>query len=86
MTAYCVSKTALISLTKSIALDFASQNIRANCVRPGTTETPMVTSQLAQQPNSNKARREMKKVRPANRLGRPEEIAHGILYLASDFE
>jgi len=44
MTAYCVSKTALISLTKSIALDFASQNIRANCVRPGTTETPMVTS------------------------------------------
>jgi len=84
MVAYCVSKAAVVSLTKSIALDFASQNIRANCVCPGTTETPMPLSWLAKQPDPQKARRAMEEVRPANRLGKPEEIAYGILYLASD--
>jgi len=71
-------------LTKSIALDFASQNIRANCVCPGTTQTPLVASVLAKQADPERARRELEKVRPANRLGKPEEIAYGILYLASD--
>ncbi len=82
--AYNVSKAGLISLTKSTALDFISQNIRANCVCPGTTETPLVASALAKQADPEKARRELEKVRPANRLGKPEEIAYGILYLASD--
>lgn len=82
--AYNVSKAGLISLTKSIAVDFASKNIRANCVCPGTTETPLVESFLAKEPDPEKARREWGKVRPANRLGRPEESAYGILYLASD--
>jgi NAD(P)-dependent dehydrogenase (short-subunit alcohol dehydrogenase family) len=82
--AYNVSKAGLISLTKSIALDFASQNIRANCVCPGTTETLLVASALAEQVDPERARRELEKVRPANRLGKPEEIAYGILYLASD--
>ena len=82
--AYNTSKAGLISLTKSIALDFASQNIRANCVCPGTTQTPLVASVLAKQADPERARREVEKVRPANRLGKPEEIAYGILYLASD--
>lgn len=82
--AYNTSKAGLISLTKSIALDFASQNIRANCVCPGTTQTPLVASALAKQADPERARREVEKVRPANRLGKPEEIAYGILYLASD--
>ncbi len=82
--AYNVSKAGLISLTKSIALDFASQNIRANCVCPGTTETSLVASALAKQADPERARRELERVRPANRLGKPEEIAYGILYLASD--
>jgi len=82
--AYNVSKAAVISLTKSIALDFASQNIRANTVCPGTTETPMPLTWLAKQPDPEKARRAMEEVRPVNRLGKPDEIAYGILYLASD--
>ncbi|MCD6318744.1 glucose 1-dehydrogenase [Candidatus Aerophobetes bacterium] len=82
--AYNVSKSGLISLTKSIAVDFASQNIRANCVCPGTTETPLVTSALAKQADPARARRALEEIRPANRLGKPEEIAYGILYLASD--
>jgi NAD(P)-dependent dehydrogenase (short-subunit alcohol dehydrogenase family) len=82
--AYNTSKAGLISLTKSIALDFASQNIRANCVCPGTTQTPLVASVLAKRADPERARREVEKIRPANRLGKPEEIAYGILYLASD--
>jgi len=82
--AYNVSKAGLISLTKSVAVDFASQNIRANCICPGTTETPLAVSDLAKQADPEKARRDLEKVRPANRLGKPEEIAYGILYLASD--
>ncbi|MBE0478269.1 SDR family oxidoreductase [Candidatus Aerophobetes bacterium] len=82
--AYNVSKAAVISLTKSIAIDFASQNIRANTVCPGTTETPMPLNWLKKQPNPEELRRGIEEIRPANRLGQPEEIAYGILYLASD--
>ena len=82
--AYNVSKAALISLAKSIAVDFALQNIRANCVCPGTTETTLFKSYLAKQPDPKSARREFEIIRPANRVGRPDEIAYGILYMASD--
>jgi NAD(P)-dependent dehydrogenase (short-subunit alcohol dehydrogenase family) len=82
--AYNVSKSAIIALTRSIAVDFASDNIRANCVCPGTTETPLVRDAISKSQDPEKTRRELEEVRPANRLGRPEEIAAGILYLASD--
>ncbi|TET61788.1 glucose 1-dehydrogenase [Candidatus Aerophobetes bacterium] len=81
---YNVSKAGLIFLTKSIAVDFASKNVRANCVCPGTTETPLAAAYFAKQPDPEKARRDFEEIRPANRLGRPEETAYGILYLASD--
>ncbi len=83
-TAYNVSKAGIIALTRSLAVDFARYNIRANCVCPGTTETTLVKDALAKASDSKKARRELESVRPADRLGRPEEIAAGILYLASD--
>ena len=82
--AYNVSKSGVIGLTRSTAIDFASQNIRVNCVCPGTTETPLVKAALERAPDPAAARRSLEEVRPANRLGRPEEIAAGILYLASD--
>jgi len=82
--AYNVSKSGIIALTKSIAVDFAMNNIRANCVCPGTTETALVKDALSKAPDPEKIRRELESVRPANRLGKPEEIAAGILYLASD--
>lgn len=83
-TAYNVSKSGIIALTKSIAVDFAKDNIRANCVCPGTTETALVKEALSRALDPEKARRELEVVRPANRLGQPDEIAAGILYLASD--
>jgi len=82
--AYNVSKGGVISLTKSMAIDFAADNIRVNCVCPGTTETPLVETALNVAPEPGKARRELEAVRPLNRLGQPKEIAFGILYLASD--
>jgi NAD(P)-dependent dehydrogenase (short-subunit alcohol dehydrogenase family) len=82
--AYNVSKSGVISLTKSTAIDFATHHIRINCVCPGTTETPLVKAALEKAPDPAAARRAVEESRPANRLGRPEEIAAGILYLASD--
>lgn len=82
--AYNVSKSGIIALTKSTAIDFAAHNIRVNCVCPGTTETPLVKAAVERAPDPAAARRALEEIRPANRLGRPEEIAAGILYLASD--
>lgn len=82
--AYNVSKGGIIALTKSIAVDFAADNVRANCVCPGTTETALMKDALSKAPDPKRAYRELEEVRPANRLGQPEEIAAGILYLASD--
>jgi len=81
---YNVSKSGVIALTRSIAIDFAADNVRANCVCPGTTETPLVTAALSRAQEPERVRRELEAVRPAKRLGKPEEIAAGILYLASD--
>lgn len=84
LSAYCVSKSGVIELTKCIAIEYAADNIRANCVCPGTTYTPMVKEAIDKAPDPVKARHEYECVRPANRLGQPEEIAAGVLYLASD--
>jgi NAD(P)-dependent dehydrogenase (short-subunit alcohol dehydrogenase family) len=82
-TAYDTSKGGVVNMTRCLALDFAEHNIRANCVCPGTTETPMVKKAIEIAPDPAKARRSFE-ARPLLRLGRPEEIAAGILYLASD--
>jgi NAD(P)-dependent dehydrogenase (short-subunit alcohol dehydrogenase family) len=82
--AYNVSKGGLIALTKSCAVDLASKGIRVNCVCPGTTNTPLVRKAVARAADARAARRALEEVRPANRLGEPEEIASAILYLASD--
>jgi len=82
--AYNVSKGGVIALTRSIAVDFAAENVRANCICPGTTETPLVTEAISRTKEPERVRHELEAIRPANRLGLPEEIAAGILYMASD--
>lgn len=81
--AYNVSKAAMIELTKSCAVDFASRGIRVNCVCPGTTATPLVEELVARAPDPAAARRQWESIRPMNRLGTTKEIASAILYLAS---
>jgi NAD(P)-dependent dehydrogenase (short-subunit alcohol dehydrogenase family) len=81
--AYNVSKAGMIALTRSCAVDHASQGIRVNCVCPGTTDTPLVQEAVSRAPDPAAARRALEQARPANRLGTPEEIASAVLYLAS---
>lgn len=82
--AYNVSKAGMISLTKSCAVDLAAYGIRVNCVCPGTTDTPLVRAAVNRAADPAAARRTLEEIRPLNRLGRPEEIASAILYLASE--
>ena len=82
--AYNVSKGGLISLTQSCAVDFASKGIRVNCVCPGTTDTPLVQTAIGRAPDPRAARRALEEVRPAKRLGTPEEIASAVLFLAGE--
>ena len=82
--AYSTSKGGVISLTKSIALDFVDENIRANSICPGTVNTPWVQRITQNYDNPEKARELMRQRQPLGRLGEPEEIAMAAVYLASD--
>jgi NAD(P)-dependent dehydrogenase (short-subunit alcohol dehydrogenase family) len=81
--AYNVSKAGMLALTRSMAVDGAPA-IRVNCVCPGTTETPLVLAAIARSADPMAARKALETSRPLGRLGRPEEIARAILFLADD--
>jgi len=86
---YCATKAAIVNLTREMALDYGPLGIRVNCVCPGAVETPrfrgfpprptlgegMTDEQRRTMGNTNKA---------LLRMGRPEEIAYGVLFLVSD--
>ena len=74
----------MIGLTRSCAVDFADRGVRVNCVCPGTTLTPLVEEAVGRAADPVAAKRHLEEIRPLNRLGKAEEIASAILYLASD--
>ena len=84
--AYGTSKAAVIALTRSIAIDFVGQGIRANAICPGTVHTPFVEGFLERHfaDNKDEVRNQLHARQPLGRMGRPEEIASAALYLASD--
>jgi NAD(P)-dependent dehydrogenase (short-subunit alcohol dehydrogenase family) len=82
--AYCATKFAVVGLTKALALDHATDNVRVNCVCPGRVETPFVAARLAEYPDPEAAYREMAATQALGRMGTPGEIAAAVLYLASD--
>jgi 3(or 17)beta-hydroxysteroid dehydrogenase len=84
--AYCASKGAVRLLTKSAALHCgrAGYNIRLNSVHPSFADTPMVQELIATSRNPDRVREGLMKAAPMGRMGRPEEVANAILYLASD--
>ena len=79
--AYCATKGALIQLAKVMALDHAKDNIRVNTLSPGAIETRRM---LIRHPSMEAARAASVPLHPIGRLGQPEEIARGAIYLASD--
>ena len=83
--AYCASKGAVVSMTRSLAADYAGR-LRVNCVCPGTVDTPFVEAYLEKYHKHEKdeTRKQLDARQPVGRLGRPEEIAHLVLYLCSD--
>jgi NAD(P)-dependent dehydrogenase (short-subunit alcohol dehydrogenase family) len=82
--AYNVSKSGVVALTKSAAVDFADKNIRINCLCPGRTLTPLVEKVIGSSKDPEETRRKLSEDRPLRRMGKPEEIAAGILFLASE--
>jgi len=80
---YGASKGAVYALTLAMAADCAAQRIRVNCVCPGTVDTPWVARLLASAPDPDAARANLIARQPIGRLGRAEEVAAAIVYLAS---
>ena len=82
--AYCASKGAVVLLTKAMAIDHGSHNIRVNCICPGDTDTPMLRNEARQLGAPPDRFLQEAAQRPLQRVGTPEEIAQAALYLASD--
>ena len=78
--AYGASKAAMIRLSKSLAIQFGSFNIRSNCILPGAVETPM-QSRWKKIPN---AKKNLKEFMPIKKVIQPNGIAEGIIFLLSD--
>ncbi len=78
--AYAASKGAVRIFSKSTAVQYARETIRCNSVHPGPIETPMLRSARGSAPQLEDTIGRV----PLGRIGRPEEIAYGVLYLASD--
>lgn len=82
--AYCATKAGVVMLTKCLALDGAPHGVRANCVCPGFTETPMLERFLSEQDDPEAVRAYATGLHPAGRLGTPRDVADAFVYLASD--
>ena len=78
--AYGSSKAAMIRLSKSLAIQFASNNIRSNCILPG----PIDTSMQKRWKKNVSAKRRLEKIIPLNRVGKPTDISNTIMFLLSD--
>jgi NAD(P)-dependent dehydrogenase (short-subunit alcohol dehydrogenase family) len=79
--AYNASKHGVVGLTRTAALEFATKNIRVNCVCPGVILTPMVERLMD---GSAYGKAELEAQEPIGRMGKPEEIAEGVVWLSSD--
>jgi 2-keto-3-deoxy-L-fuconate dehydrogenase len=82
--AYGASKAAIIGMTKAIAADFVKQGIRCNAICPGTVQSPSLEDRLRATGDFDAALAAFKDRQPMGRLGRPEEIADMVCYLAGD--
>lgn len=82
--AYTAMKTGVLGLTKAIAIDYAQDGIRCNCVCPGDMETPMIEQYFEGTDDPAAARQEMLDAYPGKRMAHPREVADAIVYLLGD--
>ena len=82
--AYCATKGAVIAMTKQLAVEYPT-GLRANCICPGTVDSPFVEGYLEKyhKHEKEKVRAELNQRQPIGRMGRPDEVASLCLYLAS---
>ena len=81
--AYIASKGAIMSLTRTMALDFAADGIRVNAIAPGAIDTPMLARGFLRHPDPAAAREKSRLRHALGRFGRPEDLAQAALHLAS---
>ena len=85
---YCATKAAIVNLTREMALDYGPLGVRVNCVCPGAIETPRFRGFPPKPTLSGITEEQRKTMGSSNkallRMGRPEEIAYGVLFLVSD--
>ncbi len=84
--AYAATKGAVLMMTRAVACDHVGDNIRCNCVCPARVHTPLVDAYLAKNYAGQEAEMfaKLSAAQPMGRMAKPEEIAHLVLYLASD--
>jgi 2-keto-3-deoxy-L-fuconate dehydrogenase len=82
--AYIAAKGAIISLTRTMAVDFAGDGIRVNAIAPGAIETPMLKRSFARHADSEAVRETSRNRHAMKRFGKVEEVAEAALYLAGD--
>ncbi|MDO8615523.1 MAG: glucose 1-dehydrogenase [Dehalococcoidia bacterium] len=89
LSAYCASKGGVVLLTKALAVEWAAQGIRVNCVCPGVIRTPILDPFLAQMQaatgeTADRLWQQLGAMHPLGRVGQPEEVARAVAFLASD--
>lgn len=82
--AYCASKAAIVNLTRTMALDHARENIRVNCICPGSVDTDMIHAAWRTYGDVEEAARVWAAKHPMGRIATPQEIARVVLFLASE--
>jgi meso-butanediol dehydrogenase / (S,S)-butanediol dehydrogenase / diacetyl reductase len=84
LSAYCASKGGVLMLSKAVALDYADQGIRCNCLCPGWVDTPINHPHAERMGGLDGVLESLPEWQPIGRQGYPEEIANAAVYLASD--
>jgi NAD(P)-dependent dehydrogenase (short-subunit alcohol dehydrogenase family) len=82
--AYIAAKGAIISLTKTMAVDFATDGIRVNAIAPGAIDTPLLNRSFSRHADVEKLRETSRNRHAMKRFGQAEEVAEAALYLAGD--
>jgi NAD(P)-dependent dehydrogenase (short-subunit alcohol dehydrogenase family) len=84
LAAYTAMKSGVLGLTKAIAIDYALDGIRCNCICPGDMETPMIEQYFDGTEDPAAARAEMEAAYPGKRIAHPREVATAAVFLVSD--